>query len=272
MKRPLLSFIIPALNEEKFLPNLLVSLTEQTKRNFEVIVVDGKSRDKTVTVARGYKSKLPSLDVIVSEHANLPLQRNLGAKRAKGEWLVFVDADSVLLPYFVDRTEKFILTHKPQLFTPWASPDSEDPKDAQFTLFANVYVEATEIFKRPLAPGPLTIVHRPVFDSVGGYDETHKFHEDVDFGLRLFKTGVHLMILPETLYIWSLRRFRSQGTLRVINQYVISMLPVFFNRSFKRMPGYVMGGQLYSKKKKLNKSVLAVYERKLKLLLKELFV
>lgn len=271
MKRPLFSVIIPALNEENFLPHLLASLAAQTHKNFEVIVVDGKSKDKTISVAQGYASKLPSLAVIVSQEANLPLQRNLGARQARGEWLVFVDADSVFLPYFIDRAEQFIQTHKPQLFTPWASPDSEDPKDAQFTLFANVYVEATEIFKRPLAPGPLTIVHKSVYDSVGGYDETHKFHEDVDFGLRLFKSGVHLMILPETLYIWSLRRFRSQGTLRVLNQYVVSMLPVFFNRSFKHMPGYVMGGQLYQKKRKLKKSVLVVYERKLKLLLKELF-
>ncbi len=272
MKRPYFSVIIPALNEEKFLPHLLASLSVQTKKNFEVIVVDGHSKDKTVMVARTYASKLPRLTVLVSEKSSLPLQRNMGARKARGEWYVFADADSVLLPYFIDRIEQYILTHTPKLFTPWASPDSENPKDAQFTLFANVYIESTAIFKRPLAPGPLTIVHQSAFDAVGGYDEAHKFHEDVDFGLRLFQKGIRLEILPETLYVWSLRRFRSQGTLKVLNQYILGVLPVFFNRSFKHMPGYVMGGQLYSKRKKLNRSVLRVYEKKLKALLRELFV
>jgi cellulose synthase/poly-beta-1,6-N-acetylglucosamine synthase-like glycosyltransferase len=51
-----LSLVIPALNEEKFLPHLLTSLTKQTKRDFEVAVVDGSSKDRTVDTARSFCS------------------------------------------------------------------------------------------------------------------------------------------------------------------------------------------------------------------------
>src|SRR5258706_4031142 len=89
------SVVIPALNEEKFLPKLLASLAAQTVKDFEVVVVDGSSKDKTVTVARSFAKKLPKLQVVVSKVASLPLQRNLGAKKTTGEWLIFIDADSV---------------------------------------------------------------------------------------------------------------------------------------------------------------------------------
>lgn len=272
MAKPLFSVIIPALNEEKFLPNLLESLAAQTKKNFEVIVVDGKSKDATVTVAKQFTKKLPKLLVVISKKASLPLQRNVGAQKAKGTWLVFVDADSVFLPYFIDRATAFIADNKPSLFTTWFRSDTDDPKDAMHTLFMNVYIEATLIFKKPLTPGPLTVVRRDVYDRVGGYDEAHLFNEDADFGLRLYQMDVTLSILRETLCVWSLRRFRKEGTMKVLNQYILGVLPIIlFNRSLKRMPGYIMGGHNYSKRKKIKRSVLKVYEKKLKLLMKELF-
>ena len=104
----MISIIIPTLNEEKFLPKLLESLTVQTVKDFEVIVVDGSSKDKTVELAYTFSSKLPKLTIVVSGRASLPLQRNLGAQKAEGDWLVFIDADSILLPYSVGRIEQYI--------------------------------------------------------------------------------------------------------------------------------------------------------------------
>lgn len=272
MKQPLFSVIIPTLNEEGFLPKLLGSLADQTNKNFEVIVVDGSSKDKTVHSAKKFEKLLPSLQIIVTKNPSLPRQRNLGAKAARGTWLIFVDADSIVLPYFIDRAIHFIKEQAPRLFTTWCRSDNDDPKDAVHTLFYNIYIEATLIFKKPLTPGPLTIVHREAFEHVGGYDEEHVYNEDVDFGLRLYKAGIHLSILRETLFVWSLRRFRKEGTLKVLNQYAVSLFPIIlFNRSMKSMPGYVMGGHIYGKKKIPKRSVLKGYERKLRLLMKELF-
>jgi glycosyltransferase involved in cell wall biosynthesis len=272
MVKPVFSVIIPALNEEKFLPNLLESLTTQTKRNFEVIVVDGKSKDKTVSLARTYKDKLPALEVITSPKASLPLQRNLGAEKAQGEWLIFVDADSLLMPYFIDRIDTYVREEKPTVFTSWVQPDSSLHGDAIFALLANVYFEVTIQLKRPLTPGPLTGISRRVFEEVGGYDVTHTYNEDAEFGLRLSKHGYTLSVIHEALYIWSMRRIRREGKMKVMQQYVISAFPIFFlRRPMKYMPGYIMGGHLYGKKKRIKRSVLKIYEKKLKQILKELF-
>ncbi len=268
------SVVIPALNEEKFLPHLLASLAAQTVKNFEVVVVDGSSRDKTVAIARSFAKKLPKLQVIVSKTASLPLQRNLGAQKTSGEWLIFIDADSVLYPHFFQRAIEYIEQKNPSFFSTWVSPDSQKPGDANMALFYSMVLEMSLILKKPFAPGPLTAVLRRIYDRVGGYSEEHAYNEDVDFSMRVQKENVALHIIPETLYIWSLRRLRDQGSLKVAQQYLLSSFPILlFNRPFKYMPGYSMGGHLYDAKKKLiASSKLKQYEKKFKALVKELFI
>ena len=244
-----LSLVIPALNEEIFLPHLLTSLTKQTKQDFEVVVVDGSSRDRTVEAAQAFYPKLPTLKVVVSERAGLPLQRNLGARATNGEWLVFIDADSVLLPYFIERIECFIEKQQPVLFTSWFRPDSETSGDALFTLIANSFVEGSIYFHRPIAPGPLTAVRRDIFEAVGGYDESLTFGEDYDLTRRISERGIALQILRETLYEYSLRRVRREGKLRFMGLYAKASLRVLLTKkNLEHVPSYIMGGHLYEAK------------------------
>jgi glycosyltransferase involved in cell wall biosynthesis len=246
------SIVIPTLNEEKFLPNLLSALTQQTKKDFEVVVVDGSSSDNTVAVAHSFNAKLPKLQVCLSEKANLPLQRNIGARAAAGEWLVFVDADSTPLPYFIERLERFIEERNPKILTTWFRPDSEASGDALFTLFSNLWVESALAVHRPVALGPLTAVKREVFDLVNGYNETLAFGEDYDLTRRVVAQGIALQILRETLYIISLRRMRREGKPRYIWLMMkASLLVLFTKRNLHRVPSYIMGGHLYETDKKI---------------------
>lgn len=271
MTKPRFSVIIPTLNEEKFLPNLLASLAQQSLKDFEVIVVDGSSKDNTVALARSFEKKLPGFRVIVSKKASLPLQRNLGAKESRGDWFIFVDADSVLLSNFFERLEQFIEKENPKLLTTWFRPDSEVSGDAMITLLGNMMIEGSILFHRPLAPGPLIVVHRDAFGAVGGFNEQLSFGEDQDFSARLYERGVSLQILRETLSVYSLRRIRMEGKLRMIQTYAKAIFSVLLTkRAPKSMPGYIMGGQLYGKSKKSN-SRFANYEKKLKKMMRELF-
>lgn len=272
MQKPQFSVIIPTLNEEKFLPSLLESLTVQTKKNFEVIVVDGSSKDKTVNVAKRFAKKLPSLRVIVSKKASLPLQRNTGARAAHADWFVFADADGAFLPYFIERCQRFIVEYKPTVFTTWFYADSDKTSDALSILLGNMLIEGSILVKRQLPPGPLSIMSRTAFGAVGGYDEGHAFNEDWDIGLRLDKAGFKLSMLRETLCSYSLRRFRRQGTLKVLQAYTkATAVALFTKRAASSMGGYIMGGHLYDRKRSIKRSMLKVYDRKLRKFVKEFF-
>lgn len=250
MAVPKFSVIIPALNEEKFLPKLLASLTVQSRRDFEVIVVDGSSKDKTVETAKSFLAKLPSLFIEVSRIASLPLQRNLGAKRARGEWLIFIDADSILLPFFIERISEFIGEQHPKLFTTWFRPDSEVGSDALLTLLGNMFIEGSVVLHRQLSPGPLTVVNRQSYTMIGGYDESLKFSEDFDFAQRLAAAGINLKILRETLYVWSMRRIRKEGKLKMLQFYAkVSLQALLTKKVPGDITGYIMGGHLYKQDK-----------------------
>lgn len=271
MATPRFTIIIPTLNEEKFLPKLLESLAEQIEKNFEVIVVDGKSKDKTVKVAKSFAKKLPGLRVIASDKASLPYQRNLGAKHAQGDWYIFVDADSVLLPHCIARCSEFINGEKPDLFTTWYCADSQTQGEAVTALLGNIVLEGYLMFHKPCIPGPFTVVSKSAYTQVGGYEEDHAYHEDFNFSIKIYQSGLRVRIMHETCYIISLRRIRKEGSFAVMEKYIRSTLYLFlFNKTMKRMPGYVMGGQNYTKHVTRKMTLLSV-QKKIQKIIQELF-
>jgi len=90
-KPPSISVIIPTLNEEESIETCLRSVRSQTVSDFELILSDGESDDKTVDASRRYVDK-----IIVSSNRGIGTQQNLGAKFAEGEVLVFIHADTIV--------------------------------------------------------------------------------------------------------------------------------------------------------------------------------
>src|SRR5688572_465443 len=91
--KPFISVIIPAHNEEEFLPVTLDALKKQTYSRFEIIVVINGCTDNTATAVRGKCDQLHEL-----EERGLGPARNLGAAKARGNLLMFLDTDTILQP------------------------------------------------------------------------------------------------------------------------------------------------------------------------------
>lgn len=109
-----ISVIIPAYNEEKVIKECLKSLSRQTYKEMEVIVVDDGSTDGTKSKIRNKKLKLhiKNLKILEQGHKGPGTARNLGARQARGEILVFVDADMTFEPDFIKKLVKPILDGK----------------------------------------------------------------------------------------------------------------------------------------------------------------
>ncbi len=274
MKKPFFSIIVPTLNEQRFLPNLLKSLVAQDMKDFEVIISDGNSTDKTIHVANLYKKKIPELRVLEHTRAGLPWQRNQGAKHAKGNWLLFIDADTILLPYCLSRLQVLLKKHKEvHHFTPWYALDGHTAQDALLTLIVNGTIEASVITKRQAAFGPFSGFSRYAFDIIHGYNDELEWGEDADISRRAYESGFKLTIFRETLAIYSLRRFRKQGTLNTLRTYAFSAFQVFITRKTPTsVPGYIMGGHLYSaSEKKETMSIIKLFQQRVSKLANELF-
>ena len=91
-----LSVIIPCYNAEKYLGECLDSLLAQDVKDFEIILIDDGSRDGTAQLARRYAQQDERIRLIGQENAGVSAARNAGLRIARGEWVLFVDADDVL--------------------------------------------------------------------------------------------------------------------------------------------------------------------------------
>lgn len=107
-----ISIIIPTYNEEKVLPQCIESLGFQTFTDFEIIVVDDGSTDRTLEVLSELKIKNLKLKIEHAAHLGAGAARNLGAGNAKGEILVFVDADMTFDESFLEKLVEPILSGK----------------------------------------------------------------------------------------------------------------------------------------------------------------
>jgi glycosyltransferase involved in cell wall biosynthesis len=101
VKGQLVSVIIPAFNEQDYLPQLIKALHNQSYENIEIIISDNASTDKTAEVAKSMGAR-----VIRVEEKNLSLVRNKGAEIANGEILFFLDSDSLPENYYVEKMVK----------------------------------------------------------------------------------------------------------------------------------------------------------------------
>src|SRR3990167_11506106 len=106
------SVIIPTFNEEKDIVECLESLKNQTLKALEIIVIDDGSTDNTLRVLSEFPISNFQFQIIKQNHKSPGQARNLGAKNAKGEILVFVDADMTFDKKFIQMLIKPIISGK----------------------------------------------------------------------------------------------------------------------------------------------------------------
>jgi glycosyltransferase involved in cell wall biosynthesis len=248
MKRQFFTVVIPALNEEKYLPMLLNDLVKQTFKDFGVIVVDGKSDDATVERAQKYSNKFPSFAIITSKKRNVSYQRNMGAKRAKGVWVIFMDADDRLPKCFLEGVKYRLSESGADCFTTYCKADTKKGSDSSLASFINLSMEVSKLLESPTALGALIGVSKKAFNKSGGFDEKVGFAEDSDYVRNLFKKGAKFMLFKDPRYIYSLRRYRRDGKLKYFTKTAKLHLKNFAGMEINQLKEYPMGGASLEKK------------------------
>ena len=246
-KEPFFSVVIPCLNEEKSLPLLLKDLVNQTLQDFEVIVVDGQSKDKTVAKAEEFMSKLPSLKIVTSKIRNVSVQRNIGGEAGKGKYLLFNDADNRLPKHFLEGV-KYHLNVKPtDMFTTWCLPDSKKSSDKIIATYLNLLVEAGQSVGLPGALGAMIGCSKKKFGKSASFNPEVGFAEDAEFIRQGYRHNCSFSIIKEPRYVYSLRRFRKLGTLKLVRKYALLYVKILTNQKIDQKKEYPMGGEYLGK-------------------------
>lgn len=215
----MISIIIPTLNEEGYIGRLLGSIYSQTYREFEVIVVDGNSKDRTQEIVRSLKKKHRNLRLLVSDKKSKGFDSNIAAKAAKYERLLFLDADDELQPEFLEKTNKEIKDRKLDLATCYVEPMSVKLIDKFAIMMLNIYIFATKSFK-PQAPGYCIFSTKTLHKKIKGFDPDIKVAEDWDYSQRAGKF-CRFGILRSIRIRYSMRRFEEESRPRLFMKYFV---------------------------------------------------
>ena len=183
---PKISIIIPTYNESQHLPLLLSDLSIINK-GIEVIIVDCNSEDKTRNIANIYRT-----NIYKSKTKNRGLQLKIGAKKAKGEWFIFIHADSRLNQDWLKKVNAVISDDKNFIFF---FKFKINNKKIIYRFLEIIVNFRSFIFKEPYGDQGL-IIHRDIYFKNKGYKKI-PLMEDLDFIKRLQnKENLKMLNIP----------------------------------------------------------------------------
>lgn len=243
-----ISIIIPTLNEEEALPRLLTSIQSQTFPPCDVIIVDGHSHDRTIAVAKSFRNHIQNLSILTSYKRNLSHQRNMGATKAMGDWLMFIDADTVFPSDFIENLINKLIEQPCDACTTLVRPDRQTIVSRVTATAMNVCLSLGNMLGHTTLIGPFSLIQKSIFEACGKYDETCTFVEDMDISLRLKLHKAKISILNTPQYYWSQRRYRTFGYFQTFFLYIKPWIQLLFTGTLPKSTFFQMGGQVFKAK------------------------
>lgn len=209
---PRYSIIVPVYNRPDELNELLHSLTIQSYSDFELIVVEDGSTIRSEEVLHAYYDRMP-IRYIEVENGGPARARNIGASEAKGEYLIVLDSDVVLPPQYLETVDRAFLSTGAEAFGgPDAASDDFD------TIQKSINYAMTSFFTTggirggkgkkldKFYPRSFNLgCKRELYDELHGFSADMRFGEDIDFSLRLYKSGAKVALFDES-YVYHKRR------------------------------------------------------------------
>lgn len=221
------SIVVPVYNEEKTIGSCLLSLSKQTTKDCEVIVVDDGSLDKTKQIVVSGQGLAKNIIFLEQNHLGPGAARNLGAKKARGEILVFVDADMEFAPDFVEKliapiiegktigtysSDERLLNTQSAVARCWnlnlgktaisMEPRDYEKKNKLFTSLSNKYkvLESRDVPTKVSGGRVFRAILRSKFEEVGGFETRIGYTDDWSISRKL---GVYSREVTDATYYHS---------------------------------------------------------------------
>ena len=231
--RPLVSVIVIFLNEERFIQEAIDSVFAQTYGNWELILVDDGSTDKSIEIAKQlalqYLQKVHYLEHPGHENRGMSASRNLGVRHAKGQYISYLDGDDVWLPNKLDEQVAILeahpeaaMVHGPlQMWFSWTG----DPKDLHRDHLYGVKKNGNHPYHDTLIEPPMLLelflkheeyipsgflIKRDVMAQIGVYEE--EFHDGYSDAVALVKVCLNFLVFVSSKSWYKYRKHPNSYT------------------------------------------------------------
>lgn len=207
---PEYSLIIPLYNRPQEIEELLQSLTQQTFRDFEIIVVEDGSAETGAAACDRYAAKM-NIRYFYKENEGPGVARNFGCEKANTDFFIFLDSDC-LVP--ADYLKKLDIARKRKHFDAFGGPDAAHDSFTSVqkainysmtSLFTTGGIRGSKNAVEKFHPRSFNMgISRQVFEKTGGFS-TLRFGEDIDFSIRIVAAGFKSVLVQEC-FVYHKRR------------------------------------------------------------------
>ena len=208
----LVTVVVPARNEERFIEECLRSICAQTYEDIEILVVDGASDDSTADIVRAMARDDARINLLTNAQRVIPVSLNIAVRAATGQWLVRVDAHSTVPPTYIAQAVEHLASGK------WGGVGGrkdgvgKTPQgraiavamSSKFGVGNSTYHHGTEVQTVdhiPFGTYPLSVIR-----SVGGWDENLRVNQDFEFDHRVREAGHEIVFDPALRIDWHCRQ------------------------------------------------------------------
>ena len=215
----MISVVVPTYNEEKNIENCLKSLLNQTlsRKEYEIIVVDGYSKDKTVEIAKKYSDK-----VIQQKSKGVGGARNDGIGVSKGEIIATTDADCIIPKNWLEKIKQSFENKKVVCVYGQQEPLEYTFKNKISLKLSNLLIFTTYFFNIYMTVGANMAFRKKPFLEIGGYNN-NSAGDDFELPLRLKKKG-KFYHNPKMRILFSMRRYNEEGIIETLMNWILNII------------------------------------------------
>lgn len=240
----LISIITPVYNTEKYLPECIQSVFNQSYKNWELLLIDDGSQDGAGAICDEYAARDSRIKVFHKENGGVSSARNVGLDNAKGEWITFLDSDDMFEPQYLEKC----------LF--YAKKYNVDVVKFYFsgTYFSNHTIDRTEEFslltindylKKNYSVSSIGLYKKSIISSLR-FNEKMKYAEDQLFNYELIQRAGHCGFINEALYYYRANEMSATKTVDGISRL----------KSCKYLYGFAIVNPIF--KERINKTIVAL--------------
>lgn len=229
MAKPLVSVVIPVYNMEEFLEETLDSVLSSDYPNFEVIVMDDGSKDRSLEIAESYKSRYENVRVYTQANSGVATARNHAISKAGGVYILPVDADNRISKELIHSAVD-ILESDPEVKVVCPRAEFFGDRSGEWVLPPF----SLSLLARKNMMDTCAVYRKSEWERIGGYCAEIVAREDWEFWISMLKDGGKVVKLPETGLFYRVREQSKRVTDRLLKKHVIDVLnrrhPDFFER------------------------------------------
>lgn len=216
MDNPLVSVILAVRNGEKYLDTAIESIFEQTFSNYEIILIDGKSKDRTAAIAQSYSS----IHYYYQQGQGVADAYNLGIEKAQGEILAFISYDDLWAANKLDLQVNYLQTHPEIQFTV-----------AKVKFFLEAGQTIPNGFRKELLTGEhigfimeTLVVRKKLFKLIGNFNSDYHVAEDVDWFSRAKDVSIPYKVIDQILLYKRVHNANTSLNSTINDQNILNIL------------------------------------------------